>query len=275
MTAPAAEATKSPLDLARENLANAEAEYQSKKRAVEKTRKLLEKAGEKDIESNEGFQMLSEVLAKAERAFESAKAAVENVERSERTKTVIEPFINAFGTVEVPTSEGIGSIHLADLDAKTNALRDNIKALNSRLIAYEKLAAARIAAGISDEVAAEIQRPITFEAVSPTSVKISVSAGARRGGGGGGGGAGRAKKDEIVIIESAAEPYQSLVGMRIGAGCDYETWRDLYRATNPEKFAELEAKRANGSNFSAAQYAKRHFGLTYRVVKSGADGADN
>ncbi len=62
-----------------------------------------------------------------------------------------------------------------------------------------------------------------------------------------------------------------LVGAVVGpvAGARYHSWRQLLEAEDPAYFAQLEERRRRGSNYSAALYAQRRFGISYEVMTSG------
>lgn len=200
----------------------------------------------------------------AEKLVERLQAQIENAERAEKTKTIVEPLIEAFGTLHVSDAVEF-RIEFNDMEATFNRLTAQAEAINSKLAAIRALQTAMETVGITPEVAAEL-KAVRFEAISPLAYKLSIarSSGSRAGGS-------RVSSSRTVhTITAANDDHKDLIGMKIGKGQDYETWRALVKAVDPALFDDLELKRRGQhpdtqgkSNWSGALIAERYFGIEY------------
>jgi len=181
---------------------------------------------------------------------------VEAEQRAEATKAYMDPIIAAFGSVKVPDNHALPSvINVADIEVKMKAAKEARARAESAVIVYDMLTAAIISAKVPVDSVADL-RPLHIKPGDGGTVTIEV--GTRTGGGGGRSGGARAAHGKSTILKSSVP---DLVGKTVGKDCNFSSWRDVLQTYAPEKFAELEAKRAQGSNFSAAVVSTRLFDL--------------
>ncbi len=226
----------------------------------------------KDPDEVRSIAVFRKLVEDGQKLVERLTSQIENAERSEKTKTIVEPLIEAFGTVTVPNAVEF-RIEFNDMEATFNKLTDQIEALNSRLTAIRALQTAMETVGISPEVAAEL-KAVRFETVSPLSYKLAIA----RGGGTRSGGTRASSSNAIHTITEADENHQDLIGLKIGKGQDHETWRALVKAVDPALFDDLELKRKGQhpdtqgkSNWSGALIAERHFGVVATTEEPAAE----
>ena len=250
----------------KDKLATAQADYDSNTTALELVIDSLkrQKKTEDDPAFSGSVAVLRRLAEDTKKVIDRLTGQIETAERVEKTKTIVEPLIEAFGTV--PVNDAVEfRIEFVDMEATFNKLTGQADALLSRLTAIRALQAAMETVGITPEVAAEL-KAVRFEPASPKTYKLAI---ARSSGTRASGGSRASSSKTIHTIVEAGEGYESLVGVKIGKGQDHETWRALVKAVNPTLFDELELKRKGEhpdspgkfSNWSGALIAERAFGV--------------
>jgi hypothetical protein len=250
-------------------LAEANANLAGKEKALNGLIKMAEKT-KTDPDTVDAIKQFTEIRDGVKAQVEKLTAAVASAERVERTKTIVEPLIAAFGTVTVPAATEF-RVEFVDIAATLNTLASESAKIESRVSALNALNAVLTSLSVSDEVAADL-KAVRF---IPDGVGKSYTLALAKAGGSRTGGTRASTKNEIYTITKANEQYASLVGQKIGKGQDFESWREFIKAADPSLFAELEAKKngtfvgpdgkATGkkSNYSGSVIATRKFGAQW------------
>ena len=250
----------------RAELATATAELEAKNTAIKIVEEMAKKA-----KQDPGEALAQFVIVRDAKQAEVTKltSQIESAERSERTKTIVEPLIEKFGTFSVDNATEF-RVEFVDIPSTIEKLNTDVAAINSKLNALKHLSSVLVALEISDETAADL-KAVRFEVAGPKSYKLAMAkaAGTRAGG------TRTSTKGEIFTITKAGEGYESLVGSKIGKDLDFPNWKAVIAKANPEKFAELEAKRlgtfpgseGKHSNYSASAYAAKLFGVEWSSEK--------
>lgn len=222
------------------------------------------KAQKKDPEASATVALFRKMVEDSAAACEKLANQIASAERVERTKTIVDPLIAAFGTVTVSDAQEF-RVEFVDIESARAKLATAASAITSKITALDALSTAIASLGINDETIADL-KAVRFVTDGPHMYKLEM---ARTGGGRPAGGTRASSSGQIFTIVAANEDHAALVGLKIGKGQDHETWRSLVENTDPVLFAKLEAKRLDTagtgkkSNWSAAVVAERHFGVKY------------
>lgn len=208
---------------------------------------------------NKGWNLAKSSLDEARAVLEKLDKQIADEKATAQAAAVIQPFVNAFGTVNLTKGANApANFHVVDLEKLTNEARDLVARGNDRLKLYEAASAALKAANLPE--GQTIERPIHF-VVEGNNVKIAV---ASRGGGARSGGT-RASGAVVRITGSKSGDY---VGDTVGSkDSTYPSWRAFLESVDAPYFAELETKKKEkNNNYSAKDKAVKRFDLTFEVV---------
>ena len=257
----------------REELAKEAADLASKDEAIEQLTQMA-KANKKNPDEVGAIQQFRIIRDAVAASVEKLTKQIEGAERAERTKTIVDPLIEAFGQFSVNGDAKEFRLEFADINATINSLSDEIAAAASKLDAIEHLKQVLSTLGVSEETAADL-KAVRFEVASPKSYKLAMA----RAGGGNRGGSRAGRSGEIYTITAAGEGFESLVGTKVGKGLDFANWKELIEKTDPTMYAELEQKRlgtwpgslGKKSNYSGSLIANKKFGVEWETTKVSDD----
>lgn len=252
-------------------LAAKEADLASKEKAITlMTDMAKQQKKDKDPGTVEAIATFTAIRDAVQGEIDKIKSQMASLERSERTKTIVEPLIEKFGTFTLPADAGDASefrVEFVNVANDIKAQRDVIRAANTKIATLEHLAKTVLDLKISDEVAADL-KAVRFVVASPKSYTLAL---AKAGGTRAGGGTRSGNKNEIYTITKANETHADLVGSKIGKNQDFESWRDLIAKADPALFDELEKRKAGTwpgsegkkSNWSGSVIASRKLGIEW------------
>lgn len=223
------------------------------------------KAQKKDPETSLTVPIFRKMVDTSKAQIEKITGQIANLERTERTKTIVEPLIAKFGTLTVPDASDF-RVEFVDIKSARAKLLASADALTSKISALDKLSETIAALNISEETAADL-KAVRFVADGPHTYKLEMARTGTRASGG----TRASSSGQIFTITAANDANQGLVGMKVGKGQDFENWRALVEKTDAAMFTKLELGRkgedpekpGKKSNWSAAVVAERKFGVKY------------
>lgn len=251
----------------REELAAAVSDLQGKQEAIEQLEQIA-KASKKNPDEVAAIVQFRTFRDSAQATVDKLTKQLETAMRTERTKTIVEPLIEKFGTLTVAQATEF-RVEFVDVPALINKLNAEISAASSKLAALKHLDDVLEALEVSDDTAADL-KAVRFEAAGPSTYKLAMARTA-----GTSGGTRTSRAGEIYTITAASENFSELVGMKIGKDQDFKNWKAVIEHAAPDKYTELEQKRlgtfpgkeGKHSNYSASLVAANLFGLEWDTAK--------
>lgn len=244
------------------NHAAAQDELKSRQAALNEVVAAVTAQGKKP-EKAESVKIFTQMVEDSKANVEKLAKQIESAERAERTRTVVDPLLENFGTLTVDAAKDF-KLEFVDIESTLNTLQDSIKGVTSKIAAINHLKSVMDALAIGEDTAADL-KAVRFEAVAPNQYKLTMA----RAGGTRTGGTRASSSTQIFTITKANDAHAALVGRKIGKGQDFESWRALLEATDPDLFKKLEDKRTDAagtgkkSNYSASVVAAKQFGVEF------------